>query len=559
LTGAGQGSEVSDVNINRRNFLRQASVLPLAAGAELAFAQDDTAAGSDPLAADFDRLAEVALGAGAIAGASYVDFRIERKRSERIATREQVVRGIHFSERVGYSVRVLVNGTWGFAAGNFGIAGESDDLVRKSAREAVATAEGLRTLQSVPVVLEEIPAYQASVMMPVEVDPFAVALEEKAEMLLKLNAAAAKAGANFCNSGVSSVSEEKWFASSRGSRIAQARTRIHPQFSVTVLDQKKGGYATRNSFSPPTAAGFEIMRAHDFAGEAALAVEQASEKMAAPSVQPGPMDIVIAPSNLWLTIHETVGHPTELDRALGYEANYAGTSFATPDKLDNLQYGSELVTIVGDRTQESGLATVAFDDDGVKTAGKEFKIIDSGKFRNYQMALGQAQKIGRKESNGCAYADSHDSFPIQRMPNISLQPGKEDIGAEELIADVEDGIFIEGSGSWSIDQQRYNFQFTGQVFHRIRGGKVDGMLRDVAYQGNSVDFWKSCDGLGGKSSYQLGGAFNCGKGRPGQVAPVSHGAVPARFRQVNILNTEQEAGKQASKDRIANSAACRMA
>lgn len=543
--------------MNRRTFLRNASLLPLAAGAKIGFLREVGAAeGEDLINLEFDRLSEIALGAAAMAGAGYADFRIERKRSERIATREQVVRGINFSESVGYSVRVLVEGTWGFAAGSFAVGGDVADAVRSSAREAVATAAGLKVLQEAAVELEEIPAYREAWSLPVEVDPFSVALEEKAELLLELNAVAEKAGANFCNSGVSSVTEEKWFASSRGSRIVQARTRIFPQFSVTVLDPKQGGYATRNSFSPPTAAGFEVMRRHDFAGEAALAVEQAKEKMAAPSVTPGPLDLVIAPSNLWLTIHETVGHPTELDRALGYEANYAGTSFATPEKLDELQYGSDLVTIVGDRTQGSGLATVAYDDDGVMTAGKEFKIIDSGRFSNYQMALGQAQKIGRVSSNGCAYADSHDSFPIQRMPNISLQPGREEIMAEDLIADVEDGIFVEGNGSWSIDQQRYNFQFTGQVFHRIRGGKVDGMFRDVAYQGNSVDFWNSCDGIGGESSYELGGAFNCGKGRPGQLAPVSHGAVPARFRQVNILNTEQEAGKQASIFRGGKNAAC---
>ena len=547
--------------MNRRTFLQQASALPLAAGAEIGFLGGAGAAEADGdlIATDFDRLAEVALGTAEMAGASYADFRIERRRSERIATREQVVRGINFSEGVGYSVRVLVDGTWGFAAGNLGDGGIVSDAVGRSAQKAVATAGGLKVLQDAPVMLEKIPAYQETWRLPVEEDPFSVALEEKAQLMLDLNAAATKAGANFCNSGVSSVTEEKWFASSLGSRIVQQRTRIFPQFSVTVLDSKKGGYATRNSFFPPTAAGFEVMRAHDFVAEAALAVEQAREKMAAPSVTPGPMDLVIAPTNLWLTIHETVGHPTELDRALGYEANYAGTSFATPEKLGELQYGSDLVTIVGDRTQDTGLATVAFDDDGVKTAGKEFKIIDAGKFSNYQMALGQAQKIGRTGSNGCAYADSHDSFPIQRMPNISLQPGKEDIGVEDLIADVEDGIFIEGNGSWSIDQQRYNFQFTGQVFHRIRGGKIDGMFRDVAYQGNSVDFWKSCDGLGGPSSYELGGAFNCGKGRPGQLAPVSHGAVPARFRQVNILNTEQEAGKQASTFRGGKNAACSIA
>ena len=320
---------------------------------------------------------------------------------------------------------------------------------------------------------------------------------------------------------------------------------VRPSFSVTVVDPKKGEFATRSSLRPPRAAGWEHLTEWDAAAESALAVEQALEKMAAPSVTAGKYDLVIAPSNLWLTIHETVGHPTELDRALGYEANFAGTSFCTPDKLDSLQYGSGIVNLFADRSAEGGLSTVMWDDDGVKTQGKEFPIVKDGVFRNFQMALGQAALIGREGgSNGCAYADSFDAFPIQRMPNISLQPGPDNTtNADSLIADVENGIFVEGNGSWSIDQQRYNFQFTGQVFHRIRNGKLDGMFRDVAYQGNSVDFWKACDGLGGESTYELGGAMNCGKGQPQQVAPVSHGAVPARFRQINVLNTAAESGK----------------
>ena len=314
-----------------------------------------------------------------------------------------------------------------------------------------------------------------------------------------------------------------------------------------MTDPKTGRFASRDSLAPPRGAGWEHPRDWDFSTEAALAVEQAREKMAAPSVTPGRQDLVIAPSNLWLTIHETVGHPTELDRALGYEANFAGTSFCTPDKLDRLRYGSDLVTIRADRTAPQGLATTAFDDDGVETAGKEFPLIEQGVFRNFQTALGQAALIGRAGSNACAYADGFAAFPLQRMPNISLAPCPDPaVTVGDLIAGVEDGIYIEGNGSWSIDQQRYNFQFTGTVFHRIKAGRLDGMLRDVAYQGNSVDFWNSCDGLGGAATSELQGAFNCGKGQPQQVAPVSHAAVPARFRRVNILNTAAEAGRQPS-------------
>jgi TldD protein len=209
------------------------------------------------------------------------------------------------------------------------------------------------------------------------------------------------------------------------------------------------------------------------------------------------------------------------------------------DKLKKLKYGSELVTITGDRTAPAGLATVAYDDDGVRTEGAEFPIVKNGRFENYQLAAGFARFVGRKTSNGCAYADSWDKFPIQRMPNISLQPGEKKRTADELIADVKDGIYILGDGSWSIDHQRYNFQFGGQLFYEIRNGKLGRMLRDVAYQGNTIDFWNACDALSSKEEYFLGGAFNCGKGQPQQLAPVSHGAVPARFRGVNVINTER--------------------
>ena len=391
---------------------------------------------------------------------------------------------------------------------------QSSEITEKRLLElvesAVAIANGQKGWRAKPVEIESLPSFVGKWELPVQVDPFTVSLEEKVERLLGINHAALEKGASYCNSQVSSVRERKWLANTFGTRIEQSRIRIQPAFSVTLVDPKKGEFASRASSRPPRAAGYEHLSEWGAAEEAALAVEQAREKMAAPSVVAGKKDLVIAPSNLWLTIHETVGHPTELDRALGYEANFAGTSFCTPDKLDSLQYGSAIVNIFADRTAATGLATVAWDDDGVETAGKEFPIIKEGVFRNFQMALGQAALIGREGgSNGCAYSDSFDAFPIQRMPNISLQPGSDDtVTAESLIADVEDGIYIDGNGSWSIDQQRYNFQFTGQVFHRIRNGKLDGMFRDVAYQGNSVDFWNACDGLGGKSSYELGGAFN---------------------------------------------------
>lgn len=496
---------------------------------------------AEGLSERFPALAEVVLTKATSLGASFADLHLMQTDSESLFVREEMVQGVNAGSTLGCSVRVLVGGAWGFAASSEITEARLLGLVES----AVAIAKGQSGWRGRPVEIETLPAFIGTWEMPVAVDPFTIPLEEKVDRLLGINRAAIGRGASYCNAHVSVVRERKWLANTFGTRTVQSRVRIHPSFSVTVVDPKKGEFATRSSLRPPRAAGWEHLTGWDAAAESALAVEQAREKMAAPSVVAGRYDLVINPSNLWLTIHETVGHPTELDRALGYEANFAGTSFCTPDKLDSLQYGSPMVNLFADRSAAGGLSTVMWDDDGVKTQGREFPIVKDGVFRNFQMALGQAALIGREGgSNGCAYADGFDAFPIQRMPNISLQPGPDETAnAESLIAGVENGIFIEGNGSWSIDQQRYNFQFTGQVFHRIRNGKLDGMFRDVAYQGNSVDFWRACDGLGGDATYELGGAMNCGKGQPQQVAPVSHGAVPARFRQINVLNTATESGK----------------
>ncbi len=258
------------------------------------------------------------------------------------------------------------------------------------------------------------------------------------------------------------------------------------------------------------------------------------------------------PSNLWLTIHESIGHATELDRALGYEANYAGTSFATPDHLGTLRYGSTVMNVTGDRTVEHGLSTIGYDDEGVGT--QSWDIVRDGVLVGYQLdrAMGAMWpdladsdgrgESGRARSNGCAYADSPGHVPVQRMANVSLQPDPEGPSTDELVSRVERGIYVVGDKSWSIDMQRFNFQFTGQRFYAIRDGQLDGQLRDVAYQATTTDFWGSMEAVGGPATWVLGGAFNCGKAQPGQVASVSHGCPTALFRDVTILNTSDEGG-----------------
>jgi len=482
------------------------------------------------------RLADVALETAKGGGASYADFRVCRYQSEYLEVRERRLEESSTGVSAGFSVRVLLDGTWGYASSPLA----TEDEVRRTTLRAIEVARASQPLQLRKFVLEDVPVYHDHWDMPMKADPFMVPVDEKIARMLAINEAALKAGADYATIAFAFVREEKFFASSNGSRITQSRVRIMPETEVTVIDKTTGKFATRAGLAPPRGSGYDYILGYDFIGEAAKAAHQAREKLKARPVDPGVYDLVLDPTNLWLTVHESVGHPTELDRALGWEANFAGTTFCTPDKLGKLQYGSSLMNVIADRSQEGGLSTVGYDDDGVRSVGTEFPIIRDGIFVNYQTAIGQAQLIGQTRSNGCAFADSWSSFPIQRMPNVSLQPNPDTCSLEDLFADVKRGIYIVGNGSWSIDQQRHNFQFGGQLFYEIKDGKLGGMLRDVAYQGSTVEFWNSMDGIGDKSTYFLGGAPNCGKGQPEQTAPVSHGAVPARFRQITVLNTERK-------------------
>jgi TldD protein len=319
---------------------------------------------------------------------------------------------------------------------------------------------------------------------------------------------------------------------------------LHPEFEVHGTDDASGVFDSMRTIAPPVGRGWEYLTdGYDWDSELAELPELLAEKLVAPSVQAGRYDLVVHPSNLWLTIHESVGHATELDRALGYEANYAGTSFATVDRLGTLRYGSPAMNVTGDRTQPHGLATVGYDDEGVAT--QSWDIVREGVLVGYQLDRSMAHTmpgLNGGRSNGCAYADSPGHIAIQRMANVSLQADPAGPATEELIGRVDHGIYVVGDRSWSIDMQRYNFQFTGQRFYRVEGGRLAGQLRDVAYQATTTDFWGSMEAVGGPGTWQLGGAFNCGKAQPGQVASVSHGCPTSLFRDVNILNTTAEAG-----------------
>jgi TldD protein len=358
---------------------------------------------------------------------------------------------------------------------------------------------------------------------------------------MKINEAAlAVSAVGFVNSSMSWVNDQKFYASTDGSRIEQFLIRGMPDFTVTAVDRAAGDFQTRSSLGGPQGMGYEYARDHDWVKEAKQAGEEAVMKLKAKRVSPGKYDLVLHPSHMWLTIHESVGHSTELDRALWWEANYAGTSFLTPEKTGKLQFAAKHMNFFADRMQPAGLATVGYDDEGVP--GQKWYLVKDGIFVDWQTTRDLAPLIGRKKSYGCLHAQSWSDVPFPRMPNVSLEPAKEDVSLDQLVSGVDNGILIYGNGSFSIDQQRYNFQFGGQTFWEIKQGKITGMLRDVAYQSRTTDFWNSCDGLGGQGTYALGGALNDGKGEPSQSNAVSHGCPVARFRNVNVLNTDSKGG-----------------
>ena len=488
------------------------------------------------LALPLDRLAGLALDIAKQRGATYADFRVERLRTQIIIARDRELQTSVETETVGFSVRVIANGAWGFAAG----IDLTDAAVSGVARRAVEVAQALAPLNTEPVVLADEPAYTDTYISSYEIDPFEVAEDQKINFLLSLNERAlASTLIDRVTSHVMLVREQKYFASLAGSRITQQRVRVKGDLTAVRIDKSTGAFETMGNAAPPVGRGWEYFTAgYDWQKDADEIPVLLEQKMASPSIAPGRYDIVVDPTNLWLTIHESIGHSTELDRVLGYEANYAGTSFATLDKLNTLQFGAPMMHVTGDRQVEHGLSTIGYDDEGV--AAQTWDIVRDGVLVGYQLdrQMAHKQKFGR--SNGCAFADQAGRVPIQRMPNVSLSASTKPITLADLLGALDEGLYIVGDKSWSIDMQRYNFQFTGQKFFQVRGGKIVGQVKDVAYQSRTTEFWNSMEAVGGPSTYVLGGAFNCGKGQPGQIAPVSHGCPAALFRQVNILNTAQE-------------------
>ena len=485
-------------------------------------------------------LADAALQAALAAGASYADLRIHRIVSQVVQLRDGELETAVTTREIGLAVRVIVAGTWGFASH----AELSPEVAADTARRAVRVAQALAPLNAERIDLAIEPVYRdVTWVSRYDIDPFAVSSADKIATLTEYSSRlTASDGIDHVSASLDAVKEQTYYADTFGSSITQQRVRVQPAFEAVAVDAAAGSFESMRTLAPPTARGWEMLASDDiwdWTTELAQLPELLAEKTKAPTVAAGPTDLVIDPSNLWLTIHESIGHATEYDRAIGYEAAYAGTSFATPDKLGTMRYGSAVMNVTADRTVAHGLATVGFDDEGVEA--QSWDLVRDGIFVGYQLDRVFAPRLGQQRSNGCSYADSPHHVPIQRMANVSLQAADQDVTTDDLIGRVADGIYIVGDKSWSIDMQRYNFQFTGQRFFRIRDGRLDGQLRDVAYQATTTDFWNAMEAVGGPSTWRLGGAFNCGKAQPGQVAPVSHGCPSALFRGINVLNTREEA------------------
>ncbi len=487
------------------------------------------------------QLADAALTRARELGAEHADLRVERARVQHIGLRDARVEYSNDGEERGLAVRLVHEGTWGFAAG---MAFTVEEAVRL-AEQAVEVARVSAPVNTDRVEMADEPVYaDATWVSAYDVDPFSVPEPEKLARLTELcERLMAADGVDHVNASLQAVKENKFYADSRGTTTTQQRVRIVPEFTAVAVDRAAGGFETMRTVNPPVGRGWEYLTGTgwDFDAELAELPELLAARTKAPSIEAGSYDLVIHPSQLWLTIHESIGHATELDRALGYEAAYAGTSFATFDKLNALQYGSPVMHVTGDRVVEHGLSTVGYDDEGV--AGQQWDIVRDGMLVGYQTDRNMARLMDLGRSTGCAYADSSGHVPVQRMANVSLQPAANGPSTEELIGRVERGLYVVGDKSWSIDMQRYNFQFTAQRFYLIENGRLVGQVRDAAYQATTTDFWGAMEAVGGPQTYELQGSFQCGKAQPGQVAPVSHGAPSALFRGITILNTVTEAGR----------------
>jgi TldD protein len=475
---------------------------------------------------DSDEMAELALKRVAASGAEYGDIRIQQSTSQAISGEDRRIASIRDVEDSGFGIRVLFHGGWGFAATSI----RSLEEVPRVADLAIDIAKGSASLASEKSRLVEEPVHRDRVVTAPQIDPFAVPLEQKT-MLLQDVMEYVQRQSEVVRSSASlwARRDRKVFVSTEGTRLEFDLLAVQGEFTATA--RHDGRFASRTFATPHLRTGYELIETANFMAHAPRIASQAVEKVKAAAVRPGIYDLVLDPEHLSLTMHESCGHPSELDRALGYEANYAGTSFLTPEKRGTFRYGSSYVNLVADNTEPETLAATGYDDDGV--ACQKWDIVREGLFVGYCTNREVASKIGENRSRGSNRADSWGSVPIVRIANIGLEPGT--AALEDLLADVKRGIYIEGHGSYSIDQRRYNFQFGGDAFWMIENGKRTHMLRDVIYHGITPEFWNSCDGVADRRYRRRYGFITCGKGQPSQSGWMTHAASHARFRRVAVI------------------------
>lgn len=475
-------------------------------------------------------LAEYALDVGRQLGATYVDVRVIDQRYQFIETKDLTVAGFNEGNSLGMGIRVIAGGGWGFSS--------TQKLTRKAieraVKTAVETARASGTCLSQPIRLAPEPVYVTEWVSPHLVDPFSVSVEDKLSLLFDCaRIMLAVKGVTLAVGNLSFIRETKYFASSEGSRIKQTFIRSGAGIEANATsdsDRQRRSYP--NSFGGQwELAGFELVHKWNLLGNAERIAEEAVALLTAPQCPMDNRDIILGASQLGLQIHESCGHPAELDRALGWEINFAGFSFLTPDKLNTLKYGSPLVNLVADATEIGGLGSFGFDDEGVRA--RPTYLVKEGIFSGYLSSRDTAHLVGLDRSGGSMRAESYAYQPIIRMTNISLLPGNQGT-LEDIIADTEDGIYFDTNKSWSIDSRRYNFQFSVEAAWEIKKGRRTRLLKNASYSGITPEFWGSLDAIAAASDYVNWGLPNCGKGQPMQTMWTGHGAAPARFRNVKV-------------------------
>jgi TldD protein len=477
----------------------------------------------------WDELAELALKRLAASGAEYGDIRIQDSSTEQVHGEDRRIASIRDVRDTGFGVRVLYHGAWGFAASSI----LSLEEVPRVADLAVDIAKGSASIAIEKIRLVPEPVHRDRVITPSRIDPFSVPLEKKTDLLLNsMEILHRQSGIARSSASLWARRDRKLFVSTEGAHVEFDLLAGQGECTATALHDSR--FASRSFNTPHLRKGYELIEEADLLREAARIAAQAVEKVKAPAVDAGQYDLVLDPEHLSLTIHESCGHPSELDRALGYEANYAGTSFLTADTRGTFCFGSPHVTLVADNVEPETLAATGYDDDGV--ACQRWDIVRDGLFVGYCTNREVAPMIGEERSRGSNRADGWGNVPIVRIANIGLVPGAATL--DQLIAGVKRGIYIEGHGSYSIDQRRYNFQFGGDAFWLIENGKRTHMLRDVIYHGITPEFWNSCDGVAERSFRGRYGFITCGKGQPGQSGWMTHAAPPARFRNVQVIRGE---------------------